>query len=257
MVSKLGGAATGALSGAGTGAALGSVVPGIGTAIGAGVGGLVGAIGGFLSRGHKDKFKQLPTLSPQQQQFQNQLLQNLQSGGEGQNYGLAQDYIKGILSGNPDAYNQFAAPYLQNFEQQIVPRLAERFAGIGGGLGGGTMGSSGFGQAIGGAGAQLQAQLAQLHAGLRQQASQQAMGQYNQQAQLGLGTRGFENVYQPGTLGFGASALSGISSGVGQGLGQRLGYNMGQGFGGQNAPSSPMGYQGQAGYYDPYQGMMR
>ncbi len=126
---------------------------------------------------------------------------------------------------------------MQNFEQQIIPQLSERFAGLGGGMGGGTMGSSGFGQAVGGAGAQLQAQLAQLHAGLRQQASQQAMGQYNQMAGLGLQQ---SQAYQPGTLGFGGSALAGMSQGVGQGYGQRLGYNMGQGFGQQ--PAGPQGF---------------
>lgn len=240
MVSRLGGTATGALSGAASGAAIGSAGGPIGTAIGAGVGGLAGAIGGYFSHGREDKFKQLPTQSNQQQAFQNQLLQQLQSGQSGQNFGLAQDYIQKILSGDPSAYNQFASPYLQNFEQQIIPRLSERFAGLGGGMGGGVGGSSGFGQAIGGAGAQLQAQLAQLHAGLRQQASQQAMGQYNQQAQLGLGNRGFENVYQPGTLGFGASSLAGMAPGIGQGIGQYAGYNMGQGFGGGNQNAGNM-----------------
>lgn len=227
MVSKLGGSGTGALAGAATGASIGSVIPGVGTAVGAGVGGLGGAIVGYLNSGKKDQF--VSNLTKEQQALQSQILQQLQGmGGQGGGYGMAQDYYKDILSGNPDAYNQFASPYLQNFEQQIVPRLAERFAGLGGGLGGGTLGSSGFGQAIGGAGAQLQAQLAQLHAGLRQNAAQQQYGQYNQLAAYGLNP---SQSYQPGTQGFGGSALAGLSQGVGQGIGQYGGYNMMQGFG--------------------------
>lgn len=222
MVSRLGGTTSGAAAGAAAGSA---ILPGWGTA----VGGLVGAIGGYLGSGKKDQF--VSTLNKQQQALQKQILQQVQGmGGQGGGYGMAQDYYKDILSGNPDAYNQFASPYLQNFEQQIVPRLAERFAGLGGGLGGGALGSSGFGQAIGGAGAQLQAQLAQLHAGLRQNAAQNLTGQYNQLAAYGLNPT---QAYQPGTMGFGGNALASMASGYGQGLGQRSGYNMMQGWGQQ------------------------
>lgn len=222
MVSKLGGATTGGLSGAATGAAIGSVIPGVGTAIGAGAGGLIGAIGGYMSSGTKDKFRSI--LTKPQQQFQSNILGQLGDlGGPGGSYGMAQDYLKSLLSGDPGAYSQFASPYLQNFEQQIIPRLSERFAGLGGGLGGGTMGSSGFGQAIGGAGAQLQAQLAGLYANLRNQAAQQAMGQYNQLAAYGLQP---SQAYQPGTPGFGGAALPGLMQGIGQGFGQAGAYNM-------------------------------
>lgn len=218
MVSRIGGGASGGLAGAATGAAVGSVIPGIGTAIGAGVGGLAGLIGGYLS-GNKDKFRSI--LNKPQQQLQSNILAQLQGGGIGQNYGLSQDYLNKLLSNDPNTYQQFAAPYINQFEQQTIPRLTEQFAGLGGGLGGGVGNSSGFGQAIGGAGAQFQAQLAALYANLRQQAAQQAMGQYNQLAGYGLHPT---QAYQPGTYGFGPPALSGLLQGVGQGFGQNFGY---------------------------------
>lgn len=236
MVSRLGGkqiagVGSGALAGAASGAAIGSAVPGIGTALGAGVGGLAGAISGYFGAGKKEKFGQQSTLTPQQQAFQNQQLQQLQSGQLGQNYNQANNYYSKILSGDPEAYNQFAAPYLQNFEQQIIPRLSERFAGLGGGMGGGTMGSSGFGQAIGGAGAGLQAQLAQLHAGLRQNAAQQTYGQYNQQAQSGLG-RSVENIHRPETAGLGPEMLMELFRNAGPAASQYGAYKASQGIGG-------------------------
>jgi hypothetical protein len=213
---------------------------------------LFGRIGEFLT-GKSDKFRS--TLTGGQQNFQNQLLQQLQGmGGQGGGYGMAQDYYKDILSGNPDAYNQFASPYLQNFEQQIIPRLSERFAGLGGGLGGGVGSSSGFGQAIGGAGAQLQAQLAQLYAGLRQNAAQQQTGQYNQLAAYGLNPT---QAYQPGTLGFLGSALPGAMQGFGQGFGQQAGFNMMKGWG-QQQPNQGIydtfGPNAGNGTYNPYTG---
>lgn len=166
--------------------------------------------------GDKDKMIQQPTQTPEQQQALSGILGQLGGGQTGQNYGAAQQYLSKILSGDQGAYNMFASPYLQNFEQQIVPRIAERFAGLGGGLGGGAQGSSGFAQALGGAGAGLQSQLAGLFANLQQNAAGQATGQYNQLANLGLGTRAFENLYQPGSTGLLGGALSGASQGAGQ-----------------------------------------
>src|SRR5208282_2956419 len=162
--------------------------------------------------GKKDKFKQVSNLMPNQQQALNQLLGQLGGlSGPGGSYGGAQDYLSQILGNSPEAFSQFEAPYRQEFEQKTIPGLAERFAGLNA-MGGG-LSSSGFGQALGSAGAQLQSQLAGLHGALRQGASGQALGQYNQLANLGLGTRGFENVYQPGNSGL----LGGIAGGLGNG----------------------------------------
>lgn len=168
--------------------------------------------------GKGDKMSQVSTLNPQQQQSLSNILSQLgMMGGQGGAYSGAQNYLSNLLSGDPNAFSQFEAPYRQQFESQTLPMLAERFAGLnpmGGGLS-----SSGFGQALGGAGAQLQAQLAGLHGNLRQNATGQAMGQFNNLAGLGLGTRSFENVYQPGNTGLMGGALSGLGAGLGMGLG--------------------------------------
>lgn len=172
--------------------------------------------------GSKDKMKQVPTLDPSQQQALQGILSQLgMMGGQGGAYSGAQDYMSKILSGDPGAMAEFEAPYRQQFEQQTIPGLAERFAGMGGGMGGGFS-NSGFGQAIGGAGAGLQAQLAGLHGQLRQGAAGQALGQFNNLANLGLGTRGFENTYQPGSTGLMGGLGQGLASGAGQGGGMAL-----------------------------------
>ena len=176
--------------------------------------------------GSGDKFSKQSTLDPSQQQFLQQMLSQLGGGGGvGQNFGQANDFLSRILSNDPSTIAQFEAPYRQQFEQQTLPGIAERFAGanpMGGGLS-----SSGFGQALGGAGAQLQAQLAGLRGQHQQGASQQAMNQYNQLGQLGLGTRSFENVFQPGSGGLLGGALSGLGSGLGMGMGLGMGGGIG------------------------------
>lgn len=225
MVSKqqVGSTAGGALAGAGTGAAIGSVIPGLGTALGAGIGGAIGAGAGYLS-GNKDKVKNINQLTPEQQQLlQNYAQQIMGMQAPGGAYDLAQQYNTKLLSGDPEAYERWAAPYRQEFEQETIPMLSERFAGIGGGLGGGVMGSSGFGQAIGGAGAKFQSNLAHLYENIRQQAADRIYGQYNNLGQNVMGTRAFEPAYQPGSTGFGGQAGAAIMQGLGQYTGQWLG----------------------------------
>lgn len=158
--------------------------------------------------GSSSRVKQVPTLNGPQNQFLNEGIfgQLKQMMGQGGAYSGAQNYLQKLLQGGPEAFSQFEAPYRQQFEQQILPGIAERFAGanaMGGGLS-----SSGFGQALGGAGAQLQSQLAGLHGNLQQGASQQALGQFNQLSNQGLGTKTFENLYQPETPGAGGDIAS-------------------------------------------------
>lgn len=179
--------------------------------------------------------RQVPTMSGGQMQGLEGILQQLQQmQGQGGAYSGAQNYLSQILSGDPNAMAEFEAPYRNEFEQKTIPGIAERFAGMnpmGGGLS-----SSGFGQALGGAGAQLHSQLAGLHGALRQGASGQAMGQFNNLANLGLGARPFENFFQPGSGGLMGGALSGLGGGTGLGLGM----GMGQGLSGGIAKLFPL-----------------
>ena len=85
--------------------------------------------------------KKLPTMTPQQQQIQNQILQLLmgQLGGGG--------FLQGLLGGETGA---FEAPARRQFEEQTIPSIAERFSALG------AQGSSAFGQTLGQAGAGLE-----------------------------------------------------------------------------------------------------
>lgn len=226
-----GSAGTGALAGAASGATLGSIFPGIGTAIGGIGGGLLGALGGLFgnkSGGKPDKVGQIPRLLPEQQEYLKNTLAQLQGmQGPGGNYGLSQNYLQSLLQQSPEAYARFASPYQTQFQEQILPQIAERYAGLGGPLAGAGS-NSGFAQALGGAATQYQSNLAGLYAQLQQQAAQQAMGQYNTLAGMGLGTQAFFPTYQPGNLGFMGTALGGIAQGVGSGIGTGVGTSLGE-----------------------------
>lgn len=175
--------------------------------------------------GARDQFKNVPLLTPQQQSSLNQILGQLgQMQGPTGAYGMAQSRLADLLSGGSDVYNAFAAPYMRQFQEQTIPQLAERFAGFGGR--GGALSSSGFGQGLGAAGAGLQESLASMGAGLQQNALQQALGQYNTLAGLGLGTRAFQPTYQPGTTGLLGPLLGGLGAGIGMGTGFGFGGPM-------------------------------
>lgn len=137
----------------------------------------------------KDKPSKLPTMNKEQQALLNRLTQMLGGGALGQGFGESVDYQRQLMDPNSAAVQQFTEPYMQQFEQQTVPGLAERFAGMGA-MGGG-LSSSGFGQSLSAAGSNLQSQLAALKAGLGQQAASQLMGQYGGMLGLGLGTPAF------------------------------------------------------------------
>jgi hypothetical protein len=156
--------------------------------------------------GSPDKLNKIATGTQQQEGLHNNILaqaMGMSQGGGG--YDLANQYYNNLLGGNQQqAYNQFSQPYLQQFQEQILPMIAERFAG------GGALSSSGFGQSLGGAGAGLQSQLAQLFSQLQGQAAQQQYGQYNQLAQTGLNHQPFAYHQQEGSQGFLGNALNGL-----------------------------------------------
>jgi hypothetical protein len=140
----------------------------------------MGGFGDFLF-GSKGGIKKKQVYTPQQMGVLQNLLSSLmqgngqggQGGGQGGNF---LDYYNQLLGGGEQSdFENFAAPFRQEFQDQTIPMLAERFAGGGGGMGG-ALSSSGFGQSLGAAGSQLQNQLAALYAGLRQHAAGQMAG---------------------------------------------------------------------------------
>lgn len=144
--------------------------------------------------GSSPKLQKKPTGTAEQQAFGQQLIQQLQQmSGQGGGYGLAQNYFNQLLQ--PGGYQQFADPYIQQFNEQVLPSIAERFGGMG------ALSSSGFGQALGGAASGLQSQLAQLFSSLQQQAAGAQYGQYNQMAQTGLNYQPFAYHEKQGSVG--------------------------------------------------------
>lgn len=174
--------------------------------------------------GSDDKFKKLKNFSPEQQQFFNQFMQQLMGmqGGEnggGVNQGI--DILQQYLNPESDIYKNFEKPYMQQFEQQTVPGLAEKFAGFGGGMGGG-LSSSGFGQALSSAGSNLQTNLAQMKSQMQRSAIGDIFGQFNTMTGQGLGAQPFSYGHQQGTAGLlpqmAVAAAGGVAQGYGKGL---------------------------------------
>lgn len=148
--------------------------------------------------GKSDKLKKIETGTPQQQGLHNSILQQAMGmQGQGGGYNLAQNYFNNFLGDNQQqAFDQFSQPYLQQFQEQMLPQIAERFAGTG------ALSSSGFGQSLGGSASGLQAQLAQLFSQLQSQAAGQQYNQYNQLSQTGLGHQPFAYQQKQGSSGF-------------------------------------------------------
>jgi hypothetical protein len=169
--------------------------------------------------GSEDKFTKLPNGNKQQQGLHNDVIQKaMQSGAGGGGYDLANQYYNNLLGPNQgQAFNQFSQPYMQQFNEQTLPQIAERFAG------GGALSSSGFGQALGGAASGLQAQLAQLFSQLQGNAAQQQYGQYNQNAQTGLNYQPFSYQQQQGSGGLLNPLLTAIGTYAGGPIGAGIG----------------------------------
>jgi hypothetical protein len=175
---------------------------------------------GTTKEGRKDLFgndnelQKLPTGTKQQQQFGgNELIQWLQQQlGEGGGFNQANQYDQNLLGNGPEAFNQFAQPYNQQFEQKILPGIAERFAGAG------ALSSSGFGQALGGAASDFQSQLAQLFSQLQGQAAGRQQNQFQNLSNTGLGYQPFaynEKQGSPGLLPqFATAGIKAFSGGM-------------------------------------------
>lgn len=197
---NLAGAAKGALSGG----AAGSLFGPWGLGIGAGVGGISGLLSGDTQN---DRLEKVASGTPGQERLHSNTLSQAMGMSQGNGgYQQAQNYYNRFLGNNQQqAFDQFSAPYLQNFEEQILPQIAERFAGAG------ALSSSGFGQALGGASASLQSQLAQLFSQLQSQSAGAQTNQYNQLTQTGLNYEPFQYTKNKGSIGLGDAFSAGLS----------------------------------------------
>lgn len=158
--------------------------------------------------GTPESFEQRSTLSPEQQGLFKQLLAALQGQGAGGAFGGASDYYRDLLSDNSQNFNAFAAPEQRRFNEQIIPNLAEQFAGMG--AGGSGLSGSGFRNAAVNAGTDLSERLGAIRAQLRQQGAQGLSGL----AQQGLGQY-TQNIHRPRQPGFLEQVAPAIGTAVG------------------------------------------
>jgi len=166
--------------------------------------------------GKAGEMRAFPTMSPQQQALFSQLLSGL--GGP---LGSGLENLQQILSGSPEAFKAFEAPMMRQFNEQIIPGIAERFSGAGAG----AQSSSAFQNALGQAGTGLSERLASMKAGLQQN----ALGQLSSLLGMGTQTPTFQWQQMPGSEGALSSMFGGIGSGFGSGLGGLFGKLFGFG----------------------------
>lgn len=171
---------------------------------------------GKLFTGTPAKHERVSTLLPEQQGLYNQLLNAGMSGGGA--FGNAANYYRNLLSDNSADYQAFAAPQMRQFREDIIPGIAEQFAG----MGSGALSSSGFRNASVNAGTDLAERLGAIRANLRQAGAQ---GLQN------IGQLGLQNFSQdvmtdpgsPGLLGNLSPAIGNILGSFGGPIGTAIG----------------------------------
>lgn len=200
------------------------------------------SIGNFFT-GTPEKHERVSTLGKEQQPLYQQLLAASKRPGAGGAFGNAADYYRDLLSNDSETANAMFAPEMRRFNEDIIPSLAEQFAG----MGSGGLSSSGFRNASVNAGTDLSERLGAIRAQLRQQGAaglmglgQQGLGNYTQDVVTQPGTSGFLSTLAP-AIGTAAGAFFGGPAGAM--AGNSLGNAFGNAFGGNNVGrnSSPYG----------------
>lgn len=154
-------------------------------------------------------------------------------------YQTGQDWLMSMFN-DPEFFKSFEAPLMRQFNEEIVPGLANRFAAQGSG---GALGSTAFRNQLAREGSNLSTNIAALRGGMQQQAIPQLL-QYaqqpvsNYQNLLNSILRPTENTYQPPSSGPFGGLTSALSSGAIQAYVNQY-ANPGA------APSTQAGYQAQ------------
>lgn len=159
--------------------------------------------------GKGERTQQVPRFSRTQQNALNSLLSGAQ-----QQLPQGLDFLSSLLSPGMEDESIYERPAMRQFEEQIIPGIAERFTKN---FGTGSSRSSAFGQQLGQAGARLSEALAAQRAGRGAQRSQLGLGALSQlQSLLGAGlTPQFETLLRPAQQGFlGQAAGLGLDYGL-------------------------------------------
>lgn len=159
----LGGFLKGAFSGGGIGSAFGP----IGAIAGGLLGGGLGA--GGVGRGKKGKFKRMSMLSRPQRKLLKPFYKQLTGINKG---GLNQ--LNSLLKYKPESLEEMQAPALEQFENQVIPSILERFSGAG------ARSSSALNQTLGESAKGLTTNLAAMRAQSLQNAVQVRQNALNQ-----------------------------------------------------------------------------
>jgi len=153
-----------------------------------------GKMGSTYNKGQKnlidDIVNQVKGMGPQGNINQNPQFQ------QGQNWLMS-------LFNNPEFFNSFEAPLRRDFEENIGPGIANRYAG----MGSGSTGSTGFRNQIAREGGNLETNIAALRGGMQSQAIPQLLGYAqtpfsNYQTLLQNALTPTQNVYQQSGIGF-------------------------------------------------------
>lgn len=199
--------------------------------------------------GEKSKIHKLPTMNSQQQKLFKDVFKHpdryLSSLQNQPLYQQGSGFLQGILSQDPEMMKQFEAPAMRQFNEEIVPGIAERFSGAG------ARSSSAFNQSMGQASAglaeRIAAMRAQLGLGAAGQALNYAQAPYAQEMsklQFLLGTPTFGYQATGGTPGAGSGFTTGLANAGSYGLGM---YAAGMGGGVGGAATSALAFPSSAG----------
>ena len=145
---------------------------------------------------------------PGKQQLYQQML-----AGTSQGLPQSYDFLTRLLSGDESIYRELEAPALRQFQEQIVPGLAERYTA----MGEGGQGSSAYQQQLAAAGGRLAQELAGQRTGYRMSALDRLL----QQAGQTMRTSPYDLV--PRTPGFVESGLQSLMQVLPLGLTLRMG----------------------------------
>jgi len=179
--------------------------------------------------GSEGEFKS--TYNPNQLGFLDNMLNNIKGQNQDitqdQNYQQGQDWLHSLFN-DPEFFKSFEAPLQRQFQENTVPELANRFAGMGSG---GSMGSTAFRNQLGREGSNLSTNIAALRGGMQQQGVNQSL-QYGQQPiqnmmqMMQQALQPTQNVYQPPTAGPMGDIMSSLAGGFAKGYGNKFGQNM-------------------------------
>lgn len=168
-----------------------------------------------------------------------QIIQQIRGGQGGpsqdimqsEGYSQGQDWLNSLFN-DPEFFKNMEAPAFRQFNEEILPGVANRFASMGSG---GATNSTAFRNALGRESSNLATNLAANRTGMQQQGINQQLG-YAQQpvqnwmSQLQQALQPTNNTYQPSSGGLFGPAVGALAGGLGAGYGQQ----MGQRFAGQS-----------------------